>query len=103
EKTDGVTFEVWTDDLRRYQRHVLATDKLPPVILPVAEPGHQGKVSLSLVTSPGPRNDTDWDWACWRSVKVVVGEAPLDLTRLRNLKLVNAWTQHNPNPPAARQ
>jgi hypothetical protein len=99
EKTDGVTFEVWTDDLRRYHRLVLPTDKLATVILPVAEPGRQGKVALSLVTSPGPRNDKDWDWAYWRSVKVVVGEAALDLTRLRNLKLTNAWTEHNPTPP----
>jgi hypothetical protein len=103
EKTDGVTFEVWTDDLRRYHRLVLPTDKLAPVILPLAEPGYQGKVSLSLVTSPGPRNDTDWDWAYWRSVKAVVGEAALDLTRLRNLKLVNAWTEHNPSSPGTRQ
>ncbi len=74
EKTDGVTFEVWSGKERLYQRHVLPDDPTSPVALDLPEARTEDVLRLSFVTRVGPSGDRGWDWALWRDVRIVVGE-----------------------------
>jgi hypothetical protein len=74
EKTDGVTFEVWSGKQRLYQKHVLPDDPTSPVALDLPEARTEDTLRLSFVTRVGPSGDRGWDWALWRDVRIVVGE-----------------------------
>jgi hypothetical protein len=74
EKTDGVTFEVWSGKERLYQKHVLPDDPTSPVALDLPEARTEDTLRLSFVTRVGPSGDRGWDWALWRDVRIVVGE-----------------------------
>jgi hypothetical protein len=103
EKTDGVTFEVWSDGSRRYQNHVLPTDNVDPVILPIAEANSRDKVMISFVTSAGRNDSFDDDRAIWRTVKIVVSDRFIDRERIHNQKLAAIWSRHNPGLPVAAE
>ena len=74
EKTDGVTFEVWSGKERLYQKHVLPNDSIPAVTLDLPEATTKDVLQLSFVTRVGPAGNRDYDWAQWRDVRIVVGE-----------------------------
>jgi hypothetical protein len=74
EKTDGVTFEVWSGKERLYQKHVLPDDSIPAVTLDLPEATTEDQVRLSFVTKAGPAGNLNYDWAQWRDVRIVVGE-----------------------------
>jgi hypothetical protein len=74
EKTDGVTFEVWSGKERLYQKHVLPDDSIPAVKLDLPEATTKDVLQLSFVTRVGPAGNRDYDWAAWRDVRIVVGE-----------------------------
>ncbi|HVQ39679.1 MAG TPA: hypothetical protein VMS31_19220, partial [Pyrinomonadaceae bacterium] len=94
--TDGVTFEVWNGDVRIYQRHLLPTETPGPVVLTIANASTQESVKVSFVTTAGLRGDRTNDWAFWRAVKFVAGDAFIDLWRLRDQKLMEEWARYNP-------
>ena len=96
EKTDGVTFQVAAGDAVVYRRHVLPTDRLAPVVLPLSAAADADRFAFSLITTPGPHNDLHYDRAVWRSIKVVIGDAFIDLRHLGDGALVNEWARHNP-------
>jgi len=77
---DGV--EVW-------RRPNGPADSTGPVVLALApaEPG--GRAVLSFEAS-GP--------ARWNAVKLVAGDAFVDLDRIPNAKLTAAWRRYNPGP-----
>jgi hypothetical protein len=74
EKTDGVTFEVWSGEERLYQKHVLPDDPTSGVTLDLPEARTKEVLQLSFVTRVGPSGDRGWDWALWRDVRIVVGK-----------------------------
>jgi hypothetical protein len=74
EKTDGVTFEVWSGKERLYQNYVLPDDSLSQVALNLPRATTEDQVRLSFVTRVGPAGNRDYDWAQWRDVRIVVGE-----------------------------
>ena len=74
EKTDGVTFEVWSGKERLYQSYVLPDDSLSQVALNLPRATTEDQVRLSFVTRVGPAGNRDYDWAQWRDVRIVVGE-----------------------------
>ena len=74
EKTDGVTFEVWSGEERLYQKHVLPDDPTSGVTLDLPEASTKEVLQLSFVTRVGPSGDRGWDWALWRDVRIVVGK-----------------------------
>jgi hypothetical protein len=75
EQTDGVTFQVWSNGERLYDQHLLPGIATAPVSL-VLPSRDQKELRVSLVTLPGPRDNPDYDWAVWRSVKLVIGKVP---------------------------
>ena len=74
EKTDGVTFEVWSGKERLYQKHVLPDDSVSQVALNLPRATTEDQVQLSFVTRVGPAGNRDYDWALWRDVRIVIGE-----------------------------
>jgi hypothetical protein len=74
EKTDGVTFEVWSGKQRVYQSYVLPDDSVSEVALNLPEASTEDELKLSFVTRVGPAGNRDYDWALWRDVRIVVGE-----------------------------
>jgi hypothetical protein len=73
EKTDGVTFEVWSGSERVYQSHVLPSDSASAVALDLPDARTAEEVRLSFVTTVGPSGDRSYDWAIWRDARVVIG------------------------------
>jgi len=71
EKTDGVTFEVRQGGTQLYQRHILPTEPERPLRLRLLAGGKDSE-RISFVTKPGPSGNTDYDWALWRKVQVVM-------------------------------
>jgi hypothetical protein len=102
DKTDGVTFELRIDDRRFYRRHVLATEREEAVIVEAPDAQRRQSVRISFVTEPGPRRDPAYDWAIWKGVKLVVGDAFVDVWKLRNDQSMKAWVQHNPTGISSR-
>ena len=96
DKTDGVTFELLGRDGVLYSRHGLPTEREEPVVVQVPDARSRAHVEISLLTGPGPKGDPTYDWAIWKSVKIVVGDAFIDPSRLRNKKVMQAWARYNP-------
>jgi hypothetical protein len=74
EKTDGVTFKVWSGNERVYQSYVRPNDSVSQVTLNLPKAGTEDELRLSFVTKVGPSGDRGWDWALWRDVRIVVGK-----------------------------
>ena len=72
--TDGVTFEVRAGNQRLYQRHVMPAENLDPVVVDLPPMQNSADARISFVTTPGPRGDSAWDFALWRSVQFLVGD-----------------------------
>jgi hypothetical protein len=87
DKTDGVTFEIWSGGERLYQRLVKPADLLGPSVVDV--PPSPGGVRISFVTNPGPTGNTYFDWALWRNVQFFVGD------HLPPRSLLNTATRHS--------
>jgi hypothetical protein len=102
DKTDGVTFEVWSRGQRLYARHVGPLDRLEPILVPLDGAVELERVEVSFVTTPGPNGNADYDWALWRSVKLVVGAAFLDASRIGDKKWREVWARSNPTPTASK-
>jgi hypothetical protein len=96
DKTDGVTFMVWGNDSVVYQRHVLATEVLQPVIERIPNTQFRDSIAIAFVTSSGPKGDANYDWSIWKNVKVVIGDAYIDLNRIKDKQLREAWARWNP-------
>src|ERR671910_679120 len=60
DKTDGVTFEVWSGEERLYQKQVLPDDPTSAVTLDLPGAGTKDVLRLSFVTKAGPSGDRGW-------------------------------------------
>jgi hypothetical protein len=72
DKTDGVTFKVWSGKERLYEKNVLPDDSASAVTLDLPGATTKDVVQLSFVTGGGPSGDRNYDWALWRDVRIVV-------------------------------
>jgi hypothetical protein len=72
--SDGVTFRVWMDEARLFERHTDAKSWQPGEADLSAFAGKE--ILLRLECHPGPKNDTTCDSAFWGDPTLVVGAAP---------------------------
>lgn len=75
--SDGVTFLVWVDGEKRFERHTDAKMWLPGEVDLSAYAGRE--IALRLECHPGPRRNTTCDSAYWGDPVVVSGERPAPL------------------------
>jgi hypothetical protein len=74
EKTDGVTFIIFSGEEGVYQSYVRPDYSVSQVALNLPEASTKDELRLSFITRVGPAGDRDYDWALWRDVRIVVGE-----------------------------
>jgi hypothetical protein len=98
DKSDGVTFKVLCGDSVVYEKNVLPADSLPTVMQCVAGARNLLQTKLTFMTTPGKANNFDFDWAIWKNVRIVVGNAVIDPARLSDEALIDAWKRFNPVP-----
>ncbi|MGH7801320.1 MAG: hypothetical protein ACREOW_11960 [Thermodesulfobacteriota bacterium] len=79
DKGDGVLFELDVQDgsiservFSKYidPKHNVADRKWHDEVIDLSRYGKK-EVSLSFVTTPGPNNNTDFDWAGWSNPRIV--------------------------------
>jgi hypothetical protein len=73
DKTDGVTFEVYSGRDRVYRSHALPSDPASAVALDLPDARTADELRLSFVTTAGPSGNRSYDWAVWRDVRIVIG------------------------------
>ncbi len=93
EKTDGVTFEVLINDQSVYKRHLLPADSGGTVVLLLEK--ISPTFSVAFITSGGPVQNTDYDWAIWNNIQLIIGDAFVDVSKIENKKLVKKWYEYN--------
>ncbi len=70
EKSDGVTFSLWVDDTPAWSEHRPSLDWTP---FSVDLSRWAGKtVTLRFEVTPGPANDTSFDWAMWGAREILL-------------------------------
>jgi hypothetical protein len=99
DKTDGVTFEIWSGGERLYQRLVKPTDLLGPSVVDV--PSSPGGVQIAFVTTPGPHGNSYFDWALWRNVQFFVGNDLPPRSLLNTATRDSLWRIFELAPPTA--
>ena len=72
--SDGVTFRVWADEEKLFERHTDAKTWQPGEA--DLSPFAGKEILLRLECHPGPKNDTTCDSAFWGDPTLVVGAAP---------------------------
>lgn len=70
EKSDGVTYTVWVDDERAWTEHRHTLDWNPFTIDLSRWAGKT--VALRFEVTPGPANDTSFDWAMWGARELIL-------------------------------
>jgi hypothetical protein len=93
--TEGVVFQVLVADAVVYAEHVLPREHRDLVMLPLHGPEDQGRLSLSLLTKRAENGGSLASTARWRNVKVVIGDAHLDLAGVGSAALVHEWVARN--------
>jgi hypothetical protein len=76
--SDGVTFRVWVDDRKLFERHSDTKVWLPGEV--DLSPFAGQEVRLRLESHPGPRGDTTCDLSYWGDPVVSAGTGPRPLT-----------------------
>ena len=73
-QSDGVTFRVWVDDEKLFERHTDSKSWLPGEVALDAFAGRE--ILLRLESHPGPRNHTVCDSSYWGDPVIAVGPRP---------------------------
>lgn len=76
--SDGVTFRVWVDDRKAFERHTDAKTWVPGEVDLAPFAGQE--VRLRLESHPGPKNDTTCDSCYWGDPVIVSGRGPRTLS-----------------------
>ena len=76
--SDGVTFRVWADDQKLFERHTDAKIWTPGEADLTPFAGRE--ILLRLESHPGPRNNTSCDSSFWGDPVITVGPPPAQLT-----------------------
>ncbi len=82
--SDGVTFCVWADSDKIFDRHTDSKSWLPAVVDLSQYAGHE--ISLKLESHPGPKNDTTCDSSYWAQPMIISGSLPV-------IKSAQQWQQ----------
>lgn len=85
-------FELRGDGRSVLRRHMRAGEVVPPVVQAI--PGARGRRSLRV--SFAARSSPPGQRVVWAGVKVIAGDAVLDLDRFRNTRLADEWGRRNP-------
>ncbi|MFO0928478.1 MAG: hypothetical protein U0736_15885 [Gemmataceae bacterium] len=84
--SDGVTFRVWADGRKLFERHSAAKTWTPGEVDLTPLAGRT--VRLRLECHPGPKNDTTCDSAYWGDPTITAGPTPRVLTVAESAALV---------------
>jgi len=96
DKTDGVTFQVWNGSTKIFDKHCKPTDRVEPEVLSVEQGVNSDSIGISFVTTPGPANNFEYDWAIWKNVKFIEGNGYIDPSKISDEALRRAWEDYNP-------
>ena len=73
--SDGVTFRVWVDGDKLYERHTDSKIWLPGTVNLSPYAGQE--ITLRLESHPGPQNDTTCDTSYWAQPMIIAGTPPV--------------------------
>ncbi len=92
-------FELAMNGRLAYQSRIQAGNR--PQIEVLLLPGSEAldRLELSFVTRPSDDGAQPPGWAQWHGVKVIIGDAYVNLARLRGDPLAKLWIRHNGEPP----
>lgn len=96
EKSDGVTFNVLIEDKSVYTTILLPGVLEKTVIIKVPQSDKMDSLQISFITLPGPNLNIDYDWAIYKNVKIIIGDAFVDINRIYDPDLREALGLFNP-------
>ncbi len=96
----GALFELRVNGQLAWQSRVDAGDRPQIVIAPLRGSELLDRFQLSFITRPGGDGGQPAGRAQWHGVKIMIGDAYVDMARLRGNPLVPRWISYNGAPPS---